>query len=217
MCRTMLMRSPRLSARSWTAPSRRVVQPLGGAPSPAMGADRDTATPAADYEWSCQVCDLANPPGASGCAACGAPAVISSLETEGRRRARDLGEQYAPSKHDRPPPAPTHSVWESVSLGRHAVARRIGGSVWAGSLIFAPAWLVLSLAMEISWRDRLTNVALLLLSASIVRAFCTGRTVYVRWRSVPGVPGRTGLRWSAGLTSLVFVVWIVGHMIQAVV
>ena len=172
----------------------------------------------ANYEWSCLVCEKANPPGSRVCIVCGGPAGISSQEIEGRRRARTLGEAYVPSKHDfAPVPQPTNSFWEAVSLGSNTMARRVGAGVWGGSVIFALIWLGFSLAVEMSWWNRMANVAVLLFSASLVRGFSAGKSIYVDWLRVPAEPGRTGLRWFAGLLSFLVVGWMVLYMLRALI
>ena len=54
--------------------------------------------PNRSYEWSCQVCGTANAPASISFHACGAPAVISAREIDGRQRARGRGEIFVVGK-----------------------------------------------------------------------------------------------------------------------
>jgi hypothetical protein len=128
--------------------------------------------------------------------------MISSQEIDGRRRARSLAEAYLPSKHDAPSlPPETNSVWESISLGKNLVARRVGARVLAGSVILALTWLVASSRLSMSFVNRIAGVAVLVYFAAVVRDFCCGKPVYIH-ASVPAQPGRTGLRWFAGVMAV---------------
>jgi hypothetical protein len=87
--------------------------------------------------------------------------------------------------------------------------------VWVGSVIFALIWLGFSLVVETSWWNRLASIAVLLFFAALVRGFCAGKIVYWSWLAIPAEPGRTGLRWFAGMLSVLFVGWMLLYMLRA--
>jgi hypothetical protein len=118
---------------------------------------------AANYEWSCQICEKVNAAGSPRCVVCEAPDIISSEEIEGRQRARSLGEAYVASRHDLALPPDSRGLRLLRWWGR--------GVAWLGLVGCSTGFVIMAFATLASEKGRWVSVPAALLCLYFGRVY----------------------------------------------
>lgn len=148
------------------------------------------------YKWMCRVCEHYNQAGTDLCENCSSAAELSTIEIAERKQAIREGVDFDDRTPDQLIPLTREPSWSiEVSMGKNAIARKVGDIIFYAAIFLSLVALLIS-SIQLKKFDwyYLAAAGMSIGIAFDIRNFCRGRTTYmeVSW---PATRTNTYIRW----------------------